>query len=285
MSSLYLTHPGARPGFTSVESLRRHVIAALQDALSEAEITPAQEDPNQLLIESAAAGANVVHLGNLATELVGQVPRLEAEQRIRAFIDMVQSLADGGTRLSLERLYPALRHRDFPLRSGAAPLTRPGPGDCLAVLMSDEGAHTAMIPEATLEAAGLPVEAAWDAAEENFAAALTGLALYEEGSGLVNLEIEGFEWLGSSLLLAPAVIAHVLVARGSGPVYLAAPCRQSVDLIAEDAQGALEVMTGWMTKRLSEPHPQSDMVFRFAPGDAAPRPAFVFDSGTLHALS
>lgn len=275
----------ARPGFTSVESLRRHVIAALQDALSEAEITPAQEDPNQLLIESAGAGPNVVHLGNLATELVGQVPRVEAEQRIRVFIDMVQSFADGGARLSLERLYPALRHRDFPMKSGAAPLTRPAPGDCLAVLMSDEGSHTAMIPQAMLRAAGLPEEAAWDAAEENFAAALTGLALFDEDGGLISLEIDGFEWLGSSLLLAPAVISHVLMARSLGPVYLAAPTRQSADLIAEDAPGALSVMTDWMAKRLAEPHPQSDMVFRFAPGDPAPRPAFVFADGQLHALS
>ncbi|MFW2544582.1 hypothetical protein ACN2XU_18255 [Primorskyibacter sp. 2E107] len=282
---MYPYHRSPRPGFPTVEALRTRVITGLQEALREAEITAAQDDPNQLLIQSESTGAKVVHLGNLATELVGQLPPAEAEARVRSFIDMVQSLTRGGRALTPDRLYPALRHRDFPLQSGAEPLTRPAPGDCLAVLMSDEGTHTAMVTQACLAKSNLMPEAAWEAAEENFARALTDLALYAEDGGLLSLEIEHFEWLGSSLLLAPAVISHMLAAQDIGAVYLAAPSRQSVDMIPVEAPGALGQMRDWMAERLAEPHPQSDMLYRLAPGDVAPRPTHVFEQGSLHALT
>ncbi|WGW02235.1 hypothetical protein [Tropicibacter oceani] len=278
-------HSPSDPAFTTVEALRAHVIAGLHDALKGAEITPAQEDPNRLLVHRSGAQPGVVHLGNLATELVGQLPRPEAEARIRDFIHMVKKLAAGTPEIAAERLYPGLRHRDFPLNSGAAPMTRPAPGDCVAVLISDEGAHTAMVTDEMLQAAGIDPDDAWDAAEENFAEALTGLALYQSDQGLMSLEIDGFEWLGSSLMLAPVVIAHVMQAQETGPVYLAAPSRQSVDFVAASGADSLAVLEHWMSIRLSEPHPQSDMVYRFAPGDAQPRPAFVFNDGRLHALS
>ncbi|MFZ7090139.1 hypothetical protein [Primorskyibacter sp. 2E233] len=273
------------PAFKTVEALRTHVIAGLHDALIGAEITPAQEDPNRLLVQSEGAEPGVVHLGNLATELVGQLPRPEAEARIRDFIRMVTKLASGAPSLSRDRLYPALRHRNFPLSSGAEPVTRPGPGDCLAVLMSDEGAHTAMVTDDMLQEAGIALDAAWDAAEENFAKALTGLAMYTSGHGMMSLEIDDFEWLGSSLLLAPVVIGHVMAAHDTGPIYLAAPSRQSVDFVPVSNSDGIEVLRQWMEIRLSEPHPQSDMVYRLNPGDAQPRPAFVFSQGRLHAMS
>lgn len=277
----------ARPphaGFPTIESLRAHVIAGLQEALGEAEITPTRDDPNTLVIASARSGANLVHLGNLATELVGQVPRPEAEARVRAFITMVQSMTGGGPALARERLYPALRHRDFPLQSGSDALTRPAPGDCLAVLMSDEDTHTAMVTPESLARIGLDAAEGWEAAEENFARLLTGLALYEEDSGLLSLEIEGFEWLGSSLMLAPVVLQHVMLRRQTGPVWLAVPSRQSVEMIPQDAPKALETLCNWMSEQLAEPHPQSDLVYRLAPGDLTPRASHVFEKGRLKAL-
>ncbi|WP_425099481.1 hypothetical protein [Tropicibacter sp. S64] len=282
---MYSPRRPARAAFPTVEALRRRVIAGLHAALGDAEITLAQDDPNTLCVETAASGANMVHLGNLATELVGQLPRPAAEARVEAFIAMVRSLARGGPALAADRLYPALRHRDFPARSGCDPLTRPGPGDCLAVLMSDEGAHTAMVTEAGLDAAGLDSAGAWDAAEENFARILTRLVLFAGPGGLLSLELEDYDWLGSSLLLAPAVIAHVMAAQDTGPVYLAAPSRHSVEMIPVAAPGALTTLAAWMAERLAEPHPQSDLVFRYAADARAPRPAFAFENGRLRPLS
>ncbi|MCT4555485.1 MAG: hypothetical protein N4A53_12420 [Pelagimonas sp.] len=274
------------PAFPSIEALRAHLISALNAALTDMYVAEG-EDPCRLVLHRPGDGAanRELHLGNLAAELVGQAPSAQAHARLDAFVQMVRSLSGAMPGITLDRLYPALRHGDFPANSGTAPLTRSGLGDCVCVLMADQGEHTAMVTEPMLEAAGIALEEAWLAAEDNFAALVPGMALYGPQDGLHSLEIDGQDWLGSSLLLLPGMLRHLFDRMGMGAVYVMVPTRQSVDFIPCDAPDVRAVLSDWMEGGRRCPHPQSDMVFRLDQGSETPRAAFMFSDGQLQPFS
>lgn len=258
-----------RTDYLSPEAIRTLVVERLQRELPGHALEVRQDEPYRLRLCHPEAGELVLNIGNLVHEVRQSTPGI-AEEIINAFVSMAKQ-ALNPPQIELSAVYPALRHHAF-LReaeiSERDPLIGDAPGDLVSVVLADVGDGLATVTGKAAERAGLTPDAILAAAERNFVRLLTGevfTAEYE--GGILSVGLEGYPWLGTSLMFAPSILQGVMAHHGIERALIAAPTRETVDLIDASGPNALARMERWMLSRLAGPRPQSEFVLRLALGD------------------
>lgn len=253
---------------SSPEKIRTMVVECLKRALPGHALSVHQDNPFRLKLEHPEAGDLVLNLGNLVHEI--HCAPNAAEQMITAYVSMAKQ-ALHPPKLDLARVYPSLRHYEFLNSIDAAkddPLIGEGPGDLVSVILADQGDVIATLTADIIEADGYAPETVLEAAEKNFVGLLKREVYVAENSGgVLSVGLEGYPWLGAGLLFVPTILARVMAENGWRRVHVAAPTRETIDLVNADAPGALDLLQRWMLGRLSEPRSQSEFVLSMSRDD------------------
>ncbi|MEM6386133.1 MAG: hypothetical protein AAF718_07850 [Pseudomonadota bacterium] len=249
----------------SPEQICAFIVERLKAALPGMPLEPGADEPYRLTLSHPETGELVLNLGNLVQEVRGAAPHA-AERLVDSFVTLAQR-AVAPPSVDLKKVYPGLRHCAFRGASHSlAPdaLMGDGPGDLISVVLSDEGGGVATLSEAIVRSAGQDVEKVLLAAEQNFVDLLPNAygEIGENGS-VLSMGVHGYDWLGTSLMFVPSLISNVMEQQGWDRVLLAAPNRETIDLINASERGAVEKMERWMKDRLAGPRTQSDMVFTY----------------------
>ena len=246
----------------SPEAIRIRVVQRLQRELPGHELEVRQDEPYKLRLCHPEAGELVLNIGNLVHEVRRSTPGI-AEEIISAFVSMAKQ-ALNPMQIELKTVFPALRHHAFLREAGiseADPLIGDGPGDLVSVVLADLGDGLATLTREAVSRAGLAPDAILAAAEQNFVGLLTGEVFAAEiEGGILSVGLEGYPWLGTSLMFAPPILQGVMAHHGIERALVAAPTRETVDLIDATRPDALKRMERWMLTRLSGPRPQSEFV-------------------------
>lgn len=252
----------------SPESIRARVMTALQRELPGHALEVRQDEPFRLRLCHPEAGELVLNIGNLVQEVRSAAPGT-AERIITAFVSLAKQ-ALNPPEISLARVYPALRHHAFLRECGASqadPLVGEGPGDLVSVVLADLGEGLATVTAEGAGKAGFAPEEVLAAAEKNFVGLLSDEVFsIDQGDGIHSVGFENFHWLGTSLLFVPALLEGVMERLGYERIVVAAPTRDSLDIIDAGRPDALARMERWMTTRLAGPRPQSEFVMSLTPG-------------------
>lgn len=265
------------------QDLRAFVLQRLRAAMPEVAFKQRIGEPHRLTLLHPDAGDLVLNLGNLMQELQA-VPSASAEALVDSFVSLAQR-ALAPPEIRLDRVFPGLRHRAFLDAAGQSfedCMVGEAPGDMASVVIADQGDGVATLNEAAVKAAGLKSERVMLAAEQNFVELLP--KAFRVGSpeeDVLSLGLRGYPWLGTSLLFVPLLISRVMEERGWDRALLAAPTRETVDLVNCDAPDAHEVMESWMSRRLAGPRTQSEMVFTFCADDNDYRRTHIMMGGRL----
>ena len=148
------------------------------------------------------------------------------------------------------------------------PMVGEGPGDLVSVVWSDQGDGIATLNGNAVEAAGFTTEEVLVAAEQNFVEVLNeAFCAGMSEDGVVSVGLHRHPWLGTSLMFVPSLLTKVMAEHGWTRALLAAPTRETIDLVDADAPDAHSVMERWMTKALAGPRTQSEVVFSFSQSD------------------
>jgi hypothetical protein len=189
---------------------------------------------------------------------------------IAAFVTMAKRALEPPV-VNLSDVYPALRHHEFldGVETAADdPLIGEGPGDLISVVLADVGDGLATLTQEAADRSRLQPAQILTAAEENFVKLLPHeVVSCEPAAGVVSIGLENHPWLGTSLLFVPSLLSQVMSDRGWGRALVAAPTRESVDLVRADRANAVDVMQGWMQMRLSGPRSLSEVVLTMEQGD------------------
>lgn len=253
----------------SPEEIRVVIVRRLEAALPGVDLVQRKGEPFRLTLAHPEAGELVLNLGNLVHEVLGATPN-DAEDMVHSFVTLAQR-AVAPPKVVLDAVYPGLRHRAYLEATGnrgTDSMIGEGPGDLLTVILADQGDGLATLSEAAVLAAGFSPEDVFAAAERNFVELLPeGVLVSSSDEGVVSLGLQDCPWLGSSLFFVPFLITRIMQERGWERALLAAPTRETVDLVDADEPGAIQVMERWMIERLAGPRTQSDVVFDFRQGD------------------
>jgi len=253
----------------SPESIRTRVVRRLQRELPEHALELRQDEPYRLRLCHPEAGELVLNIGNLVHEVRQSTPGI-AEQIINAFVSMAKQ-ALNPPQIELTAVYPALRHHAFLREADISlcdPLIGDAPGDLVSVVLADVGDGLATVTKKAAERAGLAPESILAAAERNFVGLLAGEVFTAENEGgILSVGLDGYPWLGTSLMFAPSILQGVMAHYGIDRALVAVPTRETVDLIDASRPNALAQMERWMLTRLAGPRPQSEFVLRLALGD------------------
>lgn len=251
------------------ERILTMVVQRLRQELPGHALLTKRDDPFRLQLCHPEAGELVLNLGNLVHEIHGSSPGA-AEQMIAAYISMAKQALKPPA-VNLDSVYPSLRHREFlgaVETSDDDPLIGEGPGDLVSVVLSDLGDGLATLTQDAVEKAGFTPEDVLHAAEENFVGLLPHeVYTTERDNGILSVGLDGFPWLGTSLLFVPAIISQVMAYSGWSRVLISAPTRDTVDLMDAEGPGALARMEQWMIRQLSEPRSQSEFVLTMSRDD------------------
>ncbi len=249
----------------SPDEIRAFIVQRLKAALPGLDLQSRQDQPFRLTLTHPEAGDVVLNLGNLVQEVQGAAPRA-AEQMVETFVSLAQRAVEPPA-IDLKTVYPGLRHRAFlsTTKQGFSDrMIGEGPGDMMTVVLSDQGDGVATLNEACVELAGHTPEAVMVAAERNFVELLPQVfQASSRADGVLSLRLDGYPWLGTSLLFVPLLLSRVMEDRGWSRALIAAPTRETVDLVDADAPEAARVMARWMAEKLSAPRTQSEMVLSF----------------------
>ena len=250
----------------SPEEIRTFIIQRLKAALPGLPLETRHGEPYRLTLVHPEAGEMVFNLGNLVHEVRGATPHA-AEQMVDTFVSLAQR-AVTGPEIALETVYPGLRHVTFMEEAGQSmddPLVGEGPGDLVSVVLADQGEGIAILTEKMVRAAGLETEDVLLAAEQNLVDLLPRTVgdLSQDGA-VLSLGLKDHPWLGTSLMFVPTMISNAMEQMGWDRVLLAAPTRETVDLVDASRSDAARVMERRMTECLSGPRTQSEVVFTFA---------------------
>lgn len=249
----------------SQEEIRAFVVQRLRAAMPEIEFLLRKEEPHRLTLSHPEAGDLVLNLGNLVQEL-RMVPPSSAEQLLDTFVSLAQR-ALKPPEIRLDRVYPGLRHRAFldaTDNDASDAMVGDGPGDLVTVVLADQGEGLATLNETAVEAAGFTPDDVLRAAEQNFVKLLPGsFEAQKREDGVLSLALRDYPWLGTSVLFVPLLISRVMEERGWSRALIAAPTRETVDLVDLDAPRAASVMENWMSHHLAGPRTQSETVFSF----------------------
>ncbi|MCG6884224.1 MAG: hypothetical protein LJE62_10775 [Silicimonas sp.] len=269
------------------EDIRAFVMQRLRAALPGMAFRPREGEPYRLTLTHPEAGDIELNLGNLVEEVRASRPDT-AEQLVNAFVTMAKR-AMGPPRITLKSVYPGFRHRAFLDAAGASGKDRmigDAPGDLVSVVLSDQGAGVATLTEATVRKAGFAPEDILIAAERNFVDILTGaFCAGQRDEGVMSLGLNGYHWLGTSVLFVPGLIAQVMAEKGWSRVLLAAPTRETVDIVNAEGRDAQRLMEAWMAKQLAGPRTQSEVVFTFDGKSSDYAVSHRMDGGQLHRLN
>lgn len=269
------------------EAILTMVVERLRRELPGHDMSVQKDDPFRLQLCHPEAGELILNLGNIVHEIHGSPPSA-AEQMISAYVSMAKK-ALLPPKIELSAVYPSLRHYEFldaVKPSKDDPLIGEGPGDLVSVVLSDMGDGLAVLTEDAVEKAGFSTEDILHAAETNFVELLPHeVYTAERRGGVVSVGLDGFPWLGTSLLFVPAVINQVMTHYGWTRVLVSAPSRDTVDLVNADAPGALAEMEQWMQRQLSQPRTQSEFVLSMALDDELLTTTHRMSSGRLLGLN
>lgn len=269
------------------EGIRTMVVERLRQELPGHALSVKRDDPFRLELRHPEAGELVLNLGNIVHEIHGSPPDA-AEQMISAYVSMAkQALLP--PKIELTSVYPSLRHFEFLDAVKASkddPLIGEGPGDLVSVVLSDLGDGLAVLTQDAVETAGFTPEDVLHAAEKNFVEVLPReVYSAERNDGVVSVGLDGYPWLGTSLLFVPSVISQVMKHCGWSRVLASAPTRETVDLVDADAPGAVKRMESWMVRQLSQPRSQSEFALTMALGDELLTTTHRISSGRLLGLN
>ena len=250
----------------SPEEIRTFIIRRLKAALPGLPLETRHGEPYRLTLVHPEAGEMVFNLGNLVHEVRGATPHA-AEQMVDTFVTLAQR-AVTGPEISLDKVYPGLRHRTFMEQAGQSmedPLVGDGPGDLVSVVLADQGEGVAILTENMVRSAGLLTEDVLLAAEQNLVELLpqTFGDLSENGA-VLSLSLKDHPWLGTSLMFVPTMISNAMEQMGWERVLLAAPTRETIDLVDATRKDASHVMERRMVECLAGSRTQSEVVFTFA---------------------
>lgn len=252
----------------SRDEIRAFIVQRLKAALPGLDLQSQQDQPYRLTLSHPEAGDVVLNLGNLVHEVQGAAPRA-AEQMVETFVSLAQRAVEPPD-IDLRTVFPGLRHRAFldaTKQDVSDRMIGEGPGDMVTVVLSDQGEGVATLNEACVDAAGHTPEDVLVAAERNFVNVLPqAFRASTRDDGILSLRLEGYPWLGTSLLFVPLLLSRVMEDRGWSRALIAAPTRETVDLVDASAPEAGRVMARWMANRLSGPRTQSEMVLSFRQG-------------------
>ena len=258
--------PSRRTEELSPEAIRQRVVQRLQRELPGHELEVRQDEPYRLRLCHPEAGELVLNIGNLVHEVRQSTPGI-AEEIITAFISMAKQALQP-PEFELAGVYPALRHYAF-LREARIsqddPLIGDGPGDLVSVVLADLGDGLATLTRDAAEKAGLSPDIILAAAERNFVGLLADeVFAAENDGGILSVGLEDYPWLGTSLMFAPSILQGVMAHHGIERALVAAPTRDTVDLIDAADPKALARMERWMLTHLAGPRPQSEFVLRLS---------------------
>jgi len=252
----------------SPEKIRSMVVERLKRALPDHALRIQQDNPFRLQLVHPEAGDLVLNLGNLVHEI--HCAPGSAEQMITAYVSMAKQ-ALRPPELDLKQVYPSLRHFEFLNGIETAendPLIGEGPGDLVSVILADQGDVVATLTKDTVDAAGHSPEQVLTAAEENFVGLLRTQVYVADGpQDILSIGLENFPWLGSGLLFVPSIFKRLMAERGWHRVHVAAPTRETVDLIDASTTNGLDHLQRWMQERLAEPRSQSEFLFSMSIND------------------
>ena len=249
----------------SPEEIRAFIIQRLKAALPGLPLEPCRGEPYRLTLMHPDAGEMVLNLGNLVQEVRGATPH-DAKRLVDIFVSLAQR-AVAGPKIAFDKVYPGLRNRTFMEETGQSsndPLVGDGPGDLVSVVLADQGEGIALLTESAVRHAGHSTEDVLLAAERNLVGLLPKTFGEMTGHGAVlSLGVQDHPWLGTSLLFVPTIISNAMEQLGWSRVMLAAPTRESVDLVDASRRDAAEVMERWMNECLAGPRTQSEVVFTY----------------------
>lgn len=249
----------------SPEEIRAFIVQRLKAALPGLPLVPRDGEPYRLTLSHPEAGDLVLNLGNLVHE-VREAPPQAARRMVESFVSLAQR-AVSPPEIHLKSVYPGLRHRAFLDGAGQSISDRmigEGPGDLVSVVLSDQGEGLATLNEKAVIAAGHAPEDVLLAAERNFVDLLPdAFCVVTPAEGVVSLGLRTHPWLGTSLLFVPYLISRVMEERGWERALLAAPTRETVDIVDAAAPNAAKTMEQWMRQHLAGSRTQSEVVHGF----------------------
>ena len=274
----------------SPEDICRQVVERLRAELPECSLTVAEGDPFELSLAAPDDDNTMtLYLGNLVADVQGAWTRGSRKELIDNYIAMArQSLFPPP--ITAESVYLTLRNRSYfdGLDDGWAEddLIEDGPGDLVIVVIADIGQGLQTVTTATAQKAGFSSDEIRAAAEKNLLGVLSGLGSGDSAPGIVSAGIDGYPWLGTSLLLTPKVLEIVMMDLGWNRALISSVSRESVDFANADDPEALGRMERWMQERFStDPRPQSDFVWTMKVGDDVPVKTHRMEEDKLVALS
>ncbi|MEO0945233.1 MAG: hypothetical protein AAFY06_10385, partial [Pseudomonadota bacterium] len=225
------------------------------------------DNPFRLRLAHPDEGDLVLNLGNLVHEI--HCAPASAEEMISAYVSMAKQALQP-PKLDLEKIYPSLRHYEFLQgipNTQEDPLIGEGPGDLVSVVLADQGDVVATLTKDMIEAEGISANAVLKAAEANFVALLRNEVFVAEArKGILSVGLEGYPWLGSGLLFVPSIMSRLMAENGWARVHVAAPSRETIEVVNADAPQALDHLRDWMCERLAEPRSQSEFVSSMSRG-------------------
>lgn len=251
----------------SPEKIRSLVVERLKLALPEHALSVQPDNPFRLRLAHPDEGDLVLNLGNLVHEI--HCAPASAEEMISAYVSMAKQALQP-PKLDLEKIYPSLRHYEFLQgipNTQEDPLIGEGPGDLVSVVLADQGDVVATLTKDMIEAEGIPANDVLKAAEANFVALLRNdVFVAEARKGILSVGLEGYPWLGSGLLFVPSIMSRLMAENGWARVHVAAPSRETIEVVNADAPRALDHLRDWMCERLAEPRSQSEFVSSMSRG-------------------
>lgn len=261
----------------------------LKAAMPECAIHSKNGDPFHLEARAPDRSSLQLFLGNLVTEVQSVGSRIAREELISAYVAMARQ-ALYPPELSLDAVYPALRHRSFYDQLGGVPkddpLLKDGPGDLVAVVLADIGQGLQTLNTAACEKAGLSPEDVVKAAEANFLEILPELGTCQPVPGILAAGFSDYPWLGSSLLFTPNILELIMEDKDWDRALVTSTTRETVDLANADLPSSLSRMERWMNQRLDgDPRTQSEFLWTISRRDGAMRKTHRLDEeGRLVAL-
>ncbi|MDA7425870.1 hypothetical protein [Thalassococcus lentus] len=274
-------------GRLSPKQLLAYISAELRRALPSHEIAPATDEPGQVRLIDKSSGAEEARLdlANLLAEIFSApFDASLIDERVTAFVEMAR-IALVEPNVDPNSIFPALRHAEFLETYRDNAFVRPGPGDCSVILMQDLDAQVGTFPRSRGKAAGWSEETLWLQAEKNFAEVLESIQLRESAPGVFSIWLDHLEWNSNSLLLSPKTLKGIQAEIGAECVLVAAPSRESVEMIDATDTDAFRRLEQWMQDCLDMPHPQSEFVYTLCDEGRKLQPRFFSDRGVLRAMN
>lgn len=278
-----------KPSMT-VAGIRAEVVERLHEVLPNHAVAIRDNDPLSLSLSGASdsTAGLVLNLHALVHDVLRSGSDDLADRLIDAFVTLAgQTLVT--PRITLSTVYPLLRHRELLEAVGSGPgtsaLVEDGPGDLVTVIAAEVSGGLVLVTEDMAGAAGLAVAEIREAALKNLLSLFSQLCLCEEVDGVLPVMLDGYSWLGSSLILIPGLLRAAMEEEGWSRALVATPVREVVGLVDADRPGAVAALERWMARELDQPRAQSEIVYALSANDAPLRKSHRFDGGRLVALS